>query len=187
MISTRLLCAIGLGCIAVPAHAEEIVDAMLLYKDICIASNGDLLKGKQLAIANGFSIDASGTGYAGRIYTRRGPGLTLPYVSFKPAGSEANRSPIDVCQVSGSSDRMAEFEAYAQSQGLREISKEKISSEISDQIYMRVFVSGECTGPMTGTKCSFLEALGDPPVNGKFNGVFRFGIISPPHPMLEEE
>ncbi|MER8867226.1 hypothetical protein NKI19_26560 [Mesorhizobium sp. M0751] len=184
MISPQLLCAIVFGCTAVPSHAEEIVDAVLLYKNICIASNGDLLKGEQLAIANGFSIDPSDSGR--RAYTRGGADFSMPFVTFKPAGSEANRSAIDICQVFGSTDRMSEFDAYAQSQGLREIPKEEILGDFSDQNYVRAFVSNECTAPRNGSKCFFVEALGDPPVNGRFTGAFRFGINSP-HSMLEEE
>jgi hypothetical protein len=184
MISPRFLCAIGLACMAISAHAEEVSDAVLLYRNICIASNGDLPKGEQLAIANGFSIDPSDAG--GRTYTRGGPGITMPVVTFKPAGSEANRSAVDICEVFGRTDRLSEFDAYAQSQGMREIPEEEILGHFSDQNYARAFVSNECAASTNGPKCFFVEALGDPPVDGKFGGAFRFGIISP-HPMLEEE
>ena len=178
MISPRLLSAIGLACMAVPAHAEE--DAVVLYRDICIASNGDLLKGEQLAIANGFSIDPGDAGR--RTYTRGGSGSSMPVATFKPAGSETNRSVSNICQVFGSTDRLSEFDAYAQSRGMREIPEEEILGDFSGQNYALAFVSNECAA----SKCFFVVALGDPPVDGKFSGVFRFGMYSP-HAMLEEE
>ncbi|MDX8539682.1 hypothetical protein RFM23_18855 [Mesorhizobium abyssinicae] len=182
MNSTRLLCAIVFGGIAVPSHAEEVLDAVVLYKNICIASNGDLLKGEQLAITNGFSLDPSDLGR--KTYTRGGASLSMPFVTFKPAGS-GNRTAVDICEVFGSTDRMAEFDDYAQSRGLREIPSEEILGDFLDQNYVRAFVSNDCGTANSDTKCSFVEALGDPPVAGKFSGAFRFGTVSPNR--MEEE
>ncbi|TIV71644.1 MAG: hypothetical protein E5V89_09150 [Mesorhizobium sp.] len=177
MISIRLLCAVGLGVLACPSQAEEISDAAVLYESICIASNGDLLTGEKLALANGFSekSDRQGT-------FRRGDSKdsSLPVILFRPANSDANPSRLDVCEVVGRTTQLANFEKFARSRNLVEVPKEKVFGDTADRNYVRIFLSKDCEASLTGNEaCLLVEAIGDMPADGKFGGVFRFGINSP--------
>ncbi|TIS61885.1 MAG: hypothetical protein E5W93_06095 [Mesorhizobium sp.] len=179
MVPTRLLCAIGLGFLACPSHAEEILDAAELYKTICIASNGDLLKGEKLALANGFSERSSGEG----TFVREGSkDHSLPLIYFKPAESDTNPSPLDVCEVVGHTKQLADIEKFAQSRSLIEVPKEEVFGDLADRNYVRIFRSKECETSTSGDgACLLVEAIGDMPVDNEFGGVFRFGINSAHH------
>lgn len=175
MISPRFLCAIGLGCIAMPVHAEGISDAMVLYKNICIASNGDLTKAEQLTLENGFSIDSDDRGR--KTFDRTSTGtLSAPFVTLKPAGSNGNESLLDICEIFGTTIRMAEFDDYARSRGLIEVPKEEIFGDLADLNYVRIYASKECQAAVdSSAACLFIETISDKPVDDKFSGVFRFG------------
>ncbi|UVC16437.1 hypothetical protein [Mesorhizobium onobrychidis] len=160
------------------AQAEEISDAIVLYKNICIAANGDLTKAEQLTIANGFSIDSDDHGRKTFDRTRTGT-LSAPFVMLKPAGSNGNES-IDVCEIFGTTIRMAEFDNYARSQGLVEVPKEEIFGDLADQNYVRIYANKECQAAVDGSAaCLFIWTIGDKPVDDKFSGVFRFGTHRP--------
>lgn len=178
MISTRLLCAIGLGCFAMPAHAEEITDAMVLYKNICIASNGDLTKAEQLTTENGFSIDSDDHGR--KTFDRTTGTLLAPFVILKPAGSNGNESLLDICEIFGTTNRMAEFDDYARSRALIEVPKEEVLGDLADQNYARIYANKECQAAGDGSAaCLVIGTICDKPVGEKFTGVFRFGTPRP--------
>lgn len=178
MISTRLLCAIGLGCFALPAHAEQISDAVVLYKNICIASNGDLTKAEQLTIENGFLIDSDDHGR--KTFDRTTGTLSAPFVILKPAGSNGNESLLDICEIFGTTIRMAEFDGYARSRGLIEVPKEEVLGDLADQNYVRIYANKECQATGDGSAaCLVVGTICDMPVDEKFSGVFRFGTPRP--------
>jgi hypothetical protein len=179
MILARLLCAIGLGCFAMPAHAEEISDAVVLYKNICIASNGDLTKAEQLTIENGFSIDSDDRGR--KTFDRTSTGtLSAPFVILKPAGSNGNKSLLDVCEIFGTTIRMAEFDDYARSRGLIEVPTEEVLGDLADQNYVRIYANKKCQAARDGSAaCLVIGTICDKPVDEKFSGVFRFGTSRP--------
>ncbi len=179
MISTRLLCAIGFGCFALSAHAEEVSDAMVLYKNICIASNGDLTKAEQLTIENGFSIDSDDSGR--KTFDRTSTGtLSAPFVILKPAGSNGNESLLDICEIFGTTIRMAEFDDYARSRSLIEVPTEEVLGDLADQNYVRIYANKECQATGDGSAaCLVIGTICDKPVDEKFRGVFRFGTPRP--------
>ncbi|BCH13949.1 hypothetical protein [Mesorhizobium sp. L-2-11] len=179
MISTRLLCAIGLGCFALPAHAEEISDAVVLYKNICIASNGDLAKAEQLAIENGFSIHDDDRGR--KTFDRTSTGtLSAPFVILNPAGSNGNESLLNICKIFGTTNRMPEFDDYARSRGLIEVPKEGLLGDLAVLNYVRVYANKPCHAAGDGSAaCLVIWTICDKPVDEKFSGVFRFGTPPP--------
>ncbi|WP_192246404.1 hypothetical protein [Mesorhizobium silamurunense] len=176
MISPRLLCAIWFGSVAVQAHAEETSDAMVLYKAICIASKGDLMKAEQLTIENGFSIDSDDHGRKtfDRTYTGT---LSAPFVTLKPSGSNGNESSLDICEIFGTTAHMADFEGYAHSQSLVEVPKDEVFGDLADQNYIRIYASKECRADLANsTGCIVIETIGDKPTGDSFSGVLRFGV-----------
>ncbi|OWK18648.1 hypothetical protein AJ88_00200 [Mesorhizobium amorphae CCBAU 01583] len=94
----------------------------MLYKTICIASNGDLLKGEKLALANGFSEKSSVEGTF-----RRGGSKdrSLPVIYFRPAKSDMNPSSLNVCEVVGHTKQLADIEKFAQSHSLSRFQRKK--------------------------------------------------------------
>lgn len=176
MISSRLSYAIVFGGIAMQAHAGEVRDAMTLYKAICIESKGDLTKAEQLTIENGFSIDSDDHGR--KTFDRTGSGkLSAPFVILKPAGSNGDGSPLDICEIFGTTGRMAEFDSYAHSQGFIEVPKSLVFGDLPDQNYVRVYASEECQDNVVhSASCIFLETIGGAPKDASFSGVFRLGV-----------
>ncbi|MES0049550.1 MULTISPECIES: hypothetical protein [unclassified Mesorhizobium] len=181
MQPSRLLCAIGFGCLAVPSQAEEISDAVVLYEKICIASDGDLMRSEQLALENGFSISSNDFGI--KTYNRDRPGnLSKPFVTLKSARTDGNYPVMDVCEVFGTTTRISDLDNYVRLQGLIEIPKEQIFDDLPEQTLVRLFVSKECkTSGKDDGKCRFVGTISDQPLDGKLTGVFRFGTNSPHH------
>ncbi|MBA1145297.1 hypothetical protein [Mesorhizobium neociceri] len=181
MQPSRLLYAIGFGCLAVPSQAEEISDAVVLYEKICIASDGDLMRSEQLALENGFSIWSNDFGV--KTYNRdRSGNLSKPFVTLKSARTDGNSPAIDVCEVFGTTTRISDFDNYVRLQGLIEVPKEQIVDDVPDQTVVRLFVSKECEiSVQNDGKCRFVGTISDQPPDGKLTGVFRFGTNSQHH------
>ncbi|CAN7267790.1 hypothetical protein LJR234_001288 [Mesorhizobium amorphae] len=180
MQPSRLLCAIGFGCLAVPSQAEEISDAVVLYEKICISSDGDLAKSEQLALKNGFSIRSDNFGVK---TLNRDPSesLSAPRVVLKSEMPDAKRL-VGVCEVFGSTTHMSTFYNYVQSQGLIEIPREEVFPDAGDQIYLRYFAAKDClvSAEFDG-KCRLVWTIGDPPVGENYSGAFRFSRNSHNH------
>jgi len=169
----RLLCAIGFGFLAVPSHAEEISDAVVLYQQICIAPDGDLAKSGQLALENGFAVSSDNFGV--KVLSRgTSKGLSVPFVKLSSERPDANRL-VGVCEVFGRTAHMSTFLDYVESQGLVEMPREEIFPDAGDKIYLRYFAAKDCLAS-TGYdgKCRLVWTVGDRPVGENYSGAFRF-------------
>lgn len=180
MQPSRLLCAIGFGCLAVPSQAEEISDAVVLYEKICISSDGDLAKSEQLALENGFSIRSDDFGV--KTLNRDTSGsLSAPLVTLRSEMPEAKRL-VGVCEVFGSTTHMSTFYNYVQSQGLIEMPREEVFPDAGDQIYLRYFAAKDCLVSVGfDGKCRLVWTIGDEPVGENYSGAFRFSRNSHNH------
>ena len=180
MQPSRLLCAIGFGCLAVPSQAEEISDAVMLYQQICIAADGDLAKSEQSALENGFSIRSDDFGVK-TLDRDPSKALSAPFVKLSSESADAKRL-VGVCEVFGSTVHMSKFFNYAQSQGLVEMPREEVAPDVGDQIYLRYFASKDClVSTAFDGKCRLVWTIGDPPVGENYSGAFRFSRNSRNH------
>lgn len=185
MQSSRLLCVLGFGCLAVPSQAEEISDAVVLYEKICVSSDGDLAKSEQFALENGFSIrsDEFGLKTLSQDLSKRDPSKSFltPLVKLRSERADEKRF-VDVCEVFGSTAHMSTFYNYVQSQGLIEMPREEVFPDVGDQIYLRYFAAKDClvASEFEG-KCRLVWTIGDPPVGENYSGAFRFSRNSLNH------
>lgn len=178
MISLRLLCAIGFGCLAVPSHAEVISDAFVLYKKVCVASDGDLAKSELLALENGLSMRSHG--HNRKTFDRASPTpFTAPFVVLSPADPDRNK-PMNLCVVSGETAHMSEFDSFVQSQSLVEVEKEVGAAS---KFYLHGFAtSEEClASDYKLANCRLVMVIGKPRVNEEFSGEFRLYVTAPNH------
>ncbi|WP_395449298.1 hypothetical protein ACHMW7_05300 [Aminobacter sp. UC22_36] len=143
-----VLSAFGL---ASPSFAGEATDAAALFREICLATEGDLVVAKERAQGHGFEFDGS----YGRLAGSKG----WPMVMLTPTG-DGNMH--DRCAVAGETVAEGAIADVALSKGLVEVPKEKAVGRPSEGLVVRTFVSRECAeaSEFFGS-CELIQFLGD--------------------------
>ena len=147
-----------------PSFAGEAADAATLFRDICIATEGDLVVAKERALANGFEFD----GDEGRLAGSKG----WPMVTLTPA---SDGDMHDRCAILGETLAEEAIADVAMSKGLIEIPKEKIAGDLFEGRVFRTFVSRECAEAADLTaSCEMVQFLGDTrPEGASSTPIFR--------------
>lgn len=152
-----------------PSFAGEAADAAALFREICLATEGDLVVAKEQARTHGFEFDGG--------YGQLAGAGTWPAVTLTPA---SDGDIHDRCAILGETIAEEEIADLAISKGLIEIPKEKIAGDLFEGMVFRTFVSRECAeaADLT-TSCEMVQFLGDArpegtsstPIFRKFNYV----------------
>ncbi|WP_439502623.1 hypothetical protein [Aminobacter ciceronei] len=130
-----------------PSFAGEAADAAALFRDICLATEGDLVVAKERAQAHGFEFQ-NGVGNLA--------GVKQPSVVLTPASGNVGH---DKCALHGETVAEEAIAATALSKGLVEV---PAVGQLFEGMLVRTFVSRECAeaSEFFGS-CELIQFLGD--------------------------
>lgn len=133
-----------------PSFAGETADAAAVFRDICLATDGDLVVAKERAQTHGYEFQ-NGVGKLA--------GVELPYVVLTPASGDVRH---DRCSIHGETIAEEAIADAALSKGLVEVSKETAVGQLFKGMFVRTFVSRECAEAFEFVgSCELIQFLGD--------------------------
>lgn len=143
-----VLSALGLMS---PSFAGEATDAATLLRDICLATEGDLVVAKERALTHGFKFD----GGDGRLAGSQG----WPLVMLTPASDDVRD---DRCAIFGETVAEEAIADVALSKGLIEVPKEKVVGDLFEGNLFRIFANRKCVEAADfAASCEVIQFIGD--------------------------